>query len=144
MNWFLNLKIGGKLALGFGLCLLMAAVTGGVSLARMADMNAITQRAVTGVVPRDIAGGQVLYSATRFRVFEFHSLVAFLVSDGPDTDRCLVRLRQLQQDTDASLGDYGTRVDGDEDRRDLESVRAAWADLFAVPSAVPVPLPGKS
>ncbi len=43
MNWFFNFKTARKLALGFGLCLTLAVLVGGVAITRMAQMNKISE-----------------------------------------------------------------------------------------------------
>jgi len=126
MNWFYNLKIARKLALGFGLCLLLSAAITGIALTRMAAINAATQSIVTATVPKDIASGQILYSSTRFRVFEFHALVCFLVSDQKGLGEVDEKLHQLQQETDASLGGYDKLASSEQGRYNSQAVTAAW------------------
>jgi len=126
MTWFYNLKIARKLALGFGLCLLLSAAITGIALTRMAAINAATQSIVTATVPKDIASGQILYSSTRFRVFEFHALVCFLVSDQKGLGEVDEKLHQLQQETDASLGGYDKLAGSEQGRYNSQAVTAAW------------------
>ncbi|MGI4788839.1 MAG: methyl-accepting chemotaxis protein [Janthinobacterium lividum] len=127
MTGFYNFKTAYKLALGFGLCLLLSAAITVIALTRMATINAAAQSIVTATVPKDIAGGQMLYSSTRFRVFEFHALVSFLVSDKKGLGEVDARLRHLQQDTDATLSGYDKLADSDQDHHNAEAVKAAWA-----------------
>ena len=48
MNWFVNLRIAHKLALGFGLCLSLAVLVGVVAITRMAQMNKASGNIVSG------------------------------------------------------------------------------------------------
>src|SRR5579871_491833 len=51
MNWFLNIKTGAKLALGFGLLLFCLSVMGVISIQRAATMERASDAIVSGIIP---------------------------------------------------------------------------------------------
>lgn len=124
MNGFYNLKIAHKLALGFGLCLLLSAALGAFSLSRMAGMNAVTQSIVNETIPRDIDCGQMLYHGAQFRMLEYRHLVTM---DTKSMNIVEGMQQQEQQDMDSTLADYGKTVNSDQDKQNWQNVKTSWA-----------------
>ncbi len=123
MNWFNNLKTAYKLALGFGLCLFLAALVGGVAIQRMAQMNRVANLLDTDTIAGESALLDITAHALRFRSLEFQHLLA-------PTPAGMVQYEgQLQKESDqtqAALTTYENSIFQPEDRQNFAGLKAEW------------------
>lgn len=127
MNWFNNLKIGRKLALGFGLCLLLAAANVAVAVSQMARMSALSKSIVSDSVVGLIALTHFQAAAQQFRLDENRHLLSF---SRADKDKAEQDLTAAQAQADEALNAYAaTTVDvtGDRNIHRLEWEWQAYA-----------------
>ena len=127
MNWLYNLKTARKLALGFGLCLLLSITVGGVALTQMARMNQVSDQIVTESLA-GIAGIAALTSDIKeFRLLEFRCVLETDVPSGNiDKQQAAAKIVQIKADFDT----YQKTVNTPEDRGNLDELKGDWASLL--------------
>ena len=103
MNWFINLKTAGKLALGFGLCLALAILVGTVAVTRMAQMNKITKDLYSDTVAGLDALGKFNAAARQFRTVEYRHVLSFSPTD---MDQAEGDILKAEGDAEKALQDY--------------------------------------
>lgn len=131
MNWFYNLKIARKLALGFGLCLLFAVLVGTVAIVRMTQMNALCQHITNSSTARIITLSKFNTSVRQFRLHEFQHCIA---QDKPTMQREEGKMQVEQDNADASLAAYEKLCSATqpEDRQNLDALQADWKHYLEV------------
>ncbi len=123
MNWFANLKTAYKLALGFGLCLLLAVLVGGVAIQRMAQMNRVANLLDTDTIAGESALIDITAHARRFRSLEFQHLLA------PTPAGMARHEGELEKEADAmqtALSTYENSISQPEDRQNFAGLKAEW------------------
>ena len=123
MNWFYDLKIGRKFALGFGLCLTLAVLVGIVALSRMAQMNRNATLLDTDTIAGASAITDITAHARLFRTLEYQYLLA---TDNATLDQDEADMREEQALTEASLDAYGKAITPPENRQDFDVLKADW------------------
>lgn len=123
MNTFYSLKTAHKLALGFGLCLAFAVLTGVVAVTRMARINAAAEMLNTDTV--EGLGSLANFSGPmrQFRTTEYR---AVLNNDPKTYPKDEKRLADLRQATVKPLADYGVTISYPEDRANYNALNTLW------------------
>lgn len=75
MKWFLNLKIGTKLGVGFGLCVFLSIVMGMVSLSKMSAMDGNTKMIVSDALQGTAVIGKLADNMRKYRAYEFNHVL---------------------------------------------------------------------
>lgn len=99
-----------KLALGFGICLLLTAVLGAAALTRMAQMNALSATVLTQSLSQQDALDSAVAAARHYRTVEYRLALpdasaktsAELLTAQADTTKFLGNLRALPRDPDSA------------------------------------------
>ncbi len=125
MNWLLNLKMAHKLALGFGVCLLLTAVLGTAALSRMAQMNALSGAILTQSSQQE-ALDSVVAAARHYRTVEYRLAL-------PDSSaKTSAELRAAEADTAKTLQDLRMLPRDPDGVRLLAALRDQWQDYAAM------------
>jgi methyl-accepting chemotaxis protein len=123
MHWFGNLKTAYKLALGFGLCLLLATAIGIVSVERMAQMNKNADLLNTDAVA-SLEGIVALTSDMKqFRIYQYQHI---LTTDNAGMDQVEAQMQSTRAKVEQGLTDYAKSVNEEEERTTLQALQQAW------------------
>ncbi len=123
MNGFYNLKTAYKLALGFGLCLVLAVLVGGVAIQRMTQMNQVANLLDTDSLAGESALLDITAHARRFRTLEYQHLLATTSADMTHYDG---ELQKESDQTQAALTAYEGSITLPQDRPNFEGLKAEW------------------
>lgn len=137
MNWFQNLKIGRKLALGFGLCLLLAAVNVAVAVSQMARMHRVSRLIISDPLEGTDGLAKIIGNMQHFRALEFQRLLTPDASGAGKYDHELAASRALVR---KGLDDYEATMTGADDRKNFDVLNADWRQYLALHSAQFLPL----
>jgi methyl-accepting chemotaxis protein len=137
MTWFYNLKIAQKLALGFGLCLMLAALIGGIAISRMAQMDStssmLNRQTVAGLVALERFSAPI----RQFRTTEYRAVLSD--SDQDQWQKDEARLTTLRSDAEQGLEDYGKSVTETDDKQRYTKVTSEWHSYLAMHDGQLVP-----
>src|SRR4051812_39036907 len=101
MNWFMNLKIGKKLGLGFGLIEVLMIAMGMFAIAELGKVNGSTVEIVTNWLPSIRALGKLQFDTATVR----RDTLNYLVSTG---DEKAQNEEKLKSDFNRVVGDEKT------------------------------------
>ena len=114
MKWFINMKIGKKLIVGF---LIVAAIAGVVGVIGIVNMNAIsgnsTQLYMENTLGLDNMGNASVY----FQRIRFNAVKMILLEDQSDIEACIQGISDYEAIADTSLKNYGASIVAEEDRK---------------------------
>ena len=129
MSWFSNLKIGKKLALGFGIVEVLTLVLGILSLNQLSKVNSSTVDLATNRMPSIQILGKLEYQTSILRRYE---LVRLLAPDQAAAERADAQGEKYL----AAVGDtekaYEPMISSDEEKRLYQSFRADFEKYMAV------------
>ena len=137
MNWFNNLKIGRKLALGFGLCLLLAAVNVAIAVSQLAHLHRVSQLIISDPLEGTDGLAKVIESAGRFRTLEFQRLLATGPTEAARDD---AELAAARAQTQKGMDDYAVTMTSDDDRRNFDALGDDWRQYLATHDSKFLPL----
>ncbi len=121
----LNLKIGQKLGLGFGLLLALLAALAGASALQMKHLADSSDYYTENLVPSYEAQHHIAQSLSALRRYEFRHV---LVNEADAKRQVDASIGEARKHLDAAFNNYEkTLVSDDEDRRDLTQARALVA-----------------
>ncbi len=125
---FSNLKIGPRLALGFGVVLALLAAMAGLAAWQMGKLAANTSEFATDLVPSFAAQHQISLAVDRERRLEYRHIIA---SDTAAMDALEHEIAQARQDVATEIDKYDKDLVSDaEDKRRLEATRSALAAYY--------------
>ena len=125
MSWFKNFKTKVKLAVGFGFCLLLSGLVGGIAVHNMSNMNAVTRvmysDSVCGVL--DVARAAI--SMRQLRLLEFRTML--------QTDPAKIAATHSEMDlaisqVNESMAAYKTTIVSNVDRTIYDRLEKSWAN----------------
>ncbi len=128
MKWFLNLKIGRKLAIGFGLLMIALVAVGGLSIVRMGDINAktklIKEEALEGIgscIP-------IANDTSLLRLTEYRQLAAVDRAARQDAEETMTAaLERLLKEGK----DYEQTITAAQDRTNFDEFKKRWSAYMA-------------
>ena len=123
MNWFYNLKIAHKLALGFGLCLALAVLVGGVAIERAAQMNTVTSSVLSDSVNSMAAIGLINSDLKQTRLLEYRFILK-LQAPGDEA-----KLAEIEGKVDQAITNYP--ADPGEDTQNYNTLKSLWSQYKA-------------
>ena len=132
-NLFLNLKIARKLALGFGLCLALAVLVGGVALSRLAEMDRISGSLVSGSLAGVEALSDIQAGARQFRTIEYRHVLSLTPADKAQAEADLTK---AQAKTDKALTAYQEALANPTDTRNFNGLQDEWQKNVALKGAL--------
>lgn len=119
MNWFYNLKIARKLALGFGLCLVLAVTTGAVAIQRIAQMNTIGDSILNDSLASVETLGKFISNFKQVRLLEFRFILKY---QKPGDE---AKIAALEDAADKALAAYPP--DPGEDAQNYSNLKSFWS-----------------
>jgi methyl-accepting chemotaxis protein len=127
------MKVAQKLALGFGVCLVLAALSVIVAIARMGSMNANTTTIVDQANAETVAAGQL---AADFRQYRVNQARFILAQDKPmmDEQEALINTRKGQVAEDIAV--YDKLAVDPTDRANLDKIKDDWQKCLSFESAI--------
>jgi len=133
MTWFYNLKVGHKLTLGFGLCMLLTVLVGAIAIQRMMQLNKINNNIISDSVDGLLVLEKVDSSIHQYQIVEFrHSLS----SSRADKDKAESEITKCQADADQTIKDYEATIIAPQDRQNLGEVQTEWRKYVAMNDAL--------
>ncbi|MDR3710882.1 MAG: methyl-accepting chemotaxis protein [Capsulimonadaceae bacterium] len=126
MTWFNNLQVSKKLALGFGFCLALYAISAWVAISRMQDMNARTKE-ITGVANTERATAIKFVSDDRhYRVDQFRALIC---ADPVLQASAISGMKKDREDMEADFDVYGKLITEPVDKANYDKVKETWEKI---------------
>jgi methyl-accepting chemotaxis protein len=123
MHWFSNLKMGYKLAASFGLCLLLMAGLGLLSIRGMQQMDAATMRLATDPLPGLEYIGKISSHMRQTRIREYRLL---LEKEDADRQKLRAALEEDIRKANEALKRYEETINIEEDRQNFQKLSGAW------------------
>ncbi|MDR3707584.1 MAG: methyl-accepting chemotaxis protein [Capsulimonadaceae bacterium] len=123
MNWFLGLKVSVKLALAFGLGLLLTLLIGGVAVQRMNVMNDQANLVVSDALGGSSAMTNVINQVRLYRSLQLRFIIA--QSNGA-MDALSSQMSDTSSKIDKALQDYGATITQPDDRANFADFKDAW------------------
>ena len=123
MNFLNNLRLGARLALGFGAVLVLTVLFGAFGLIRMQAVNAVSNEIDDNWLPSVEMTAQLDGDVAAFRVQEF---VHILSNDEKDRQVVEGRLAELRKSIDAERAAYDKLVSSPEERALQQKFEALW------------------
>ena len=127
MKWFANLRTAFKLALGFGLGIVLIAAVGAVALNGMRRMDHETERLVTDPLPGLAMVSTMLSDIKQFRLFEFRDV---LTRTPEDMQKMEGMMDKMQAKVDTDLSGYEKTIDdagSPDDRANFNELKKFWS-----------------
>jgi methyl-accepting chemotaxis protein len=133
MAWFSNLKIGRKLALGFGLMEVLMAVMGIFALAQLSKVNSSTVELATKWLPSVRTEQDLKFEVAYVRRAEIQHILS-PDKEGMDRyDRMIIdRLSRVAE----AQKRYEPLISSDEERRNYQEFQANWEKYLAIEKRV--------
>jgi methyl-accepting chemotaxis protein len=123
MKWFANLAVARKLALGFGACLVVAALLGALALAHMTHLGDVAQEIARNPLPKSVIAAHMTGSARQVRTREFQHLLEQGDEGKAKYDAGIAEAQSaLQGDFDA----YAKTPLTDKERTVFETFKSSW------------------
>ncbi|MGV3616219.1 MAG: methyl-accepting chemotaxis protein [Fimbriimonas sp.] len=122
-TWFENLRLGGKLALGFGACLLLTAGVLAIALTGMARMNGISYEIAADPLPNTAALGRIEASIRQARILQYQESLS---KDATERSEVRKRLTEVRAAAKGGFEAYARAIDGGQDRAQFDLMTGAW------------------
>jgi methyl-accepting chemotaxis protein len=122
-NWFGNLRLAAKLALGFGACLLLTAGVLWTALHGMGAMQGLATQIAEDPLPGTAAIGKIGASVRQVRILQYRECLTHEPAKAAEVQRLLdgeIRATEEQMET------YEGTITLTEDRRNFERLASAW------------------
>lgn len=123
MRWFRDLKMGYKLAVSFGLCLLLMAPLSAVSIRGMRQMNSVAAQIASDPLPGTAAIGKISSLMRQVRILDFRYI---LEKDTADRQKILALANQNMSEIEDALKRYEATIHVEEDRQNFRELMGAW------------------
>lgn len=123
MKWFYNIRTGGKLAIGFAVCISLAVAVGVSSLRGMASMEDNTDRIANGVVKRTAVLCRLAGLLPEVRLYEYRHLVN---TDKADIQKSEEAIKKDLEDIQACVTEYKGLAQVAEDKALIAEFDADW------------------
>jgi len=133
MSFLDNIKVGQKLAIGFGVCLLLAALSVIVAITRMNSMNTNTTIIVDQANAESVAAGQIAADFRQYRVNQFRSIVA---EDKKTIGEQLATMETRKNDVAQDIAAYDKLATDPADRANLDKVKDNWQKCLSYEPAI--------
>jgi methyl-accepting chemotaxis protein len=129
MAWFSNLKIGKKLALGFGIVLSLCVLLGGFSIVQLSKLNSNVLDIGTNWMASITNISQLRLNCASLRRWELNYLIA---SDEKARQEGLKEIESSIQDVSQEEKAYEPTIASERERQTYQDYRAAWTKHLAV------------
>jgi len=129
MKWFANLKIGAKLALGFGICLFLA---GGVGFTALRGFSSVMVR-VESLAEDSMMGlvgvGEIQAHTRQFRTLQYR------LAGNTDPQQVTKVFAQLDEEkglAEKGLSDYEKTITDPVDRANFDDLKKSWGEYMSI------------
>jgi methyl-accepting chemotaxis protein len=129
MNGFYNLKTAHKLLLGFGLCLSLTVLIGGIAISRLIQLNKITGNIVSDTVVGLEGVSKFTSDAQHLRLMEYR----FALNTNTPGDEA--KMDAISADGDTQLKNYQDSVSSPVDGQNLQKLQSLWEQYKAARAA---------
>lgn len=130
MNAFRNLKTAHKLALGFGLCLALAALISSVAISRIQALSAVTQDIAGSGISGIRSVGEIDAGTNALQSLEFRHVASTTPAEKHDTEARMTDEIGSVQD---AVAEYEKKSeDPGEDTNDVDAFKEMWAKYLAL------------
>jgi methyl-accepting chemotaxis protein len=123
MRWIKNQKIGSKLAVGFGLSLLLAMIVGGISIRNLSMMNDAASKMYHDSLVGTGITARLISSMKEFRLLEWIHIVT--TDDNARTD-LENQMKARGAEVDGLLSDYAKGIHEPADRANFAKLQQSW------------------
>ncbi|MGV3614510.1 MAG: methyl-accepting chemotaxis protein [Fimbriimonas sp.] len=123
LRWFLQSRLSLKLAIGFGLPLLLALLVGVVSVGRMANMNRQASEIHHGSLVNTGVAARLVSDMKEFRLLEWVHVVNTDEKARTDLE---AQMKAKAGDIDTALAQYQKGITQAADRKNFENMDQAW------------------
>ncbi len=128
MKWFLNLRTGRKIGVGFGLATAVALLVGTIAISRMAQMDAITHKITSDPMPGLATVGQMWSSARQYRIRQLRHT---MYTDPAKKASIAADAQKAANEVDTYLAQYEKTIDDPQDRKNFDELKGAWTTYLA-------------
>ncbi len=123
MGWFYNLKTGVKLAIGFGVCIVLAAVVGVWSVRALKQSESGFKTMAEKVLPNMVTSADISEAIQIFRAYEYRHL---LLRDAAEKQKIEQTLNEQQDKVEKLLQQYAQNIHDQEEKKLLEELEGYW------------------
>ncbi|MCC6728262.1 MAG: methyl-accepting chemotaxis protein [Chthonomonadales bacterium] len=128
MHWFMNLRTGAKLVIGFGTCLVLAGVMAVVGIARLAAVNAASDSIVSDALAGTAALSRINGLMRQFRLYEFNYCIDKRDAGRAEHERDMAgTLSGVEQ----AMAAYDRSITAADDRASFERLGEEWKAYLA-------------
>jgi len=133
MNWIANIKVIHKLALGFGLCLLVCVAAGGIIVSKMGNLydagQSMQAESVSGVGA--LAG--IIENVKQYRIWQ---LRYGLERDAAGWSPLENNLADYEKKTNGSIATYERNAKDPTDLANITQLKSSWNSMVASTAAI--------
>jgi len=122
MNLLASLKVRGKLALAFGLVLVLVLVLGGLAAFQLAQVYGVAERIIDYRISGVRDSSRMVAAATRLRVREYR----VIVSSPAELDKALASYEKAAGEFEAARKDYSNFLFDDGEKALYAKAMASW------------------
>ena len=128
MRWFKDIKIGYKMAIGFGLCLFLTVVIGAIGISRMSQLNHATKQIGEDALAGQCALYNMVNAGKQIRLLEYE------LRDNAGSSKTAISA-DIQTQVAAfnhAFDNYAKSVMAGEDAANTEELKRRWTAFIAV------------
>ena len=129
MQWFANLKTAAKLAIGFGLGIVLILIVGEMAFSGMGRMDKATENLITDPIPGLLTTAKMIDDMKQFRLFEFRH---FLMTDEAGMRQVEDMLHKKQAQVQEDLNGYDKTITAPDDRANFDKLKAQWGEYLTL------------
>jgi methyl-accepting chemotaxis protein len=123
MQWFSNIKMGYKLAASFGLCLLLMAGLGMLSIRGMQQIDAVATKIAKDPLPGSAQIGRISSQMRQTRIREYRLL---LEKEDAVRQKLRAEMEENIREANEALKRYEESISIEEDRQNFQKLTGAW------------------
>jgi methyl-accepting chemotaxis protein len=133
MDWLKNLKIGSKLAMGFGLSMLLVIIVGGISINNLATLNTEANNIYHDSLVATGTTARIISTMKEFRLLEWLHIVT---TDDNARNGLESQMTAKAGEMDGLLNDYAKGIHFADDRTNFNSLKSSWTDYKGLNDAI--------
>jgi methyl-accepting chemotaxis protein len=133
MGFLDNLKVAKKLSIGFGTCLILAAIIVIIAITRMNSMNTATTIIVTQAEAETISAGKLAIDFRQYRINQSRFLIA---TDKAMMDEQLATMETRKGEVAEDIDAYSKLATDPADRANLDQIKEHWQNCLSLEPAI--------
>ncbi|MDR3708230.1 MAG: methyl-accepting chemotaxis protein [Capsulimonadaceae bacterium] len=123
-----NVRLSHKMAIGFGACLLLAALTVAIAISRMAGINSATRTIVERGIAESVIAGRLGADFRQYRVKQDRYILA---RDTQTQEGQLNAMYQMRDQVNQDFDSYEKLATSQDDRASVDKAREAWQQCLS-------------